>query len=130
MSNVQQLNYDGWLADDPVMRYLANGTPVTNFRIGSSRSYKTKNGDQKKETTWLKVAVWGNQAEYINEHTRKGTRVFVEGRLRPAENGSPEIFTLNNGNPAASYEVTARNVTILEGGVWDSQSEEDEPEEW
>ena len=128
MSNTQLLVYDGWLADDPEMRFINNGTAVTNFRIGSSRQYKKSNGELQKETTWLKIAVWGAQAEYVKAHCKKGTRVLVEGRLRPGENGSPETFQLSTGGYGASYEVTATRVNIISGGVFensDQQSSDD-----
>ena len=127
MSNVQMIIYDGWLVDKPELRFTPTGSAVANFRMGSSQIYRDKNGEQKKVTTWLKVAVWGANAERIAKHCQKGTRVQVHGRLRPnPETGSPEIFTLKTGEAAASYEINARDVFIISGGVFENRNEEED----
>lgn len=56
---IQNVEYEGYLADAPVMRFLDSGKPVTNFRIGSSRQWKDAKGEVQKETTWLKVTRGG-----------------------------------------------------------------------
>lgn len=114
-TQLQMVIYDGYLVEDPVMRYTPQGQGVTNFRIGSNRNYKTADGTQKKETTWLKVTAWGKLGEIVNQYCAKGSRVLVVGRLRVGENGSPSVYQLKSGDYAASYEVTADNVYILKG---------------
>lgn len=126
MSCVQLVVYSGWVAADPDYRFTPGGTQVANFRMGSNRTYKDKSGEKQKETTWLKIVVWGAQAEYISKYVKKGTQVIVTGRLRPNKNGSPEVFTLKTGEPAASFEITAQNVEILTGGAWEDSSEEED----
>jgi single-strand DNA-binding protein len=114
-NQIQKLEYEGFLADDPEMRYTPAGKTVTNFRMGSNRQYKNSQGEVVKETTWLKVTTWGKLAEIVNQYCGKGSWVIVSGILRVGENGSPTVYELKNGGWGASYEVTANEVRILKG---------------
>lgn len=114
-SQIQMVEYEGYLADDPEMRFTPSGKVVTNFRIGSSRKYKTTAGEEVKETTWLKITAWGKLGEIVNQICGKGSWVIVKGILRVGENGSPEVYPLKNGGYGAAYEVTANEVRILRG---------------
>jgi single-strand DNA-binding protein len=115
-SNIQLVIYEGYLADDPEMRYMSNGKPVTNFRIGSNREYTTADGKKVKETTWLKCTAWGKLGEeVINKYCAKGSWVIVTGILRVGENGSPATYQTSKGDWAASYEITVDKIRILKG---------------
>lgn len=114
-NQIQMVIYEGYLVEDPVMRFTPQGQEVTNFRMGSNRGYKTADGTQKKETTWLKVTVWGKRGEPVNQYCAKGSHVVVFGKLRVGENGSPSVYQLKSGDYAASYEITADSVRILKG---------------
>jgi len=133
MNNLQVMVYEGHLAADPVMRYLADGTAVTNIRIGSNRSYKNSAGKKIEEVTWLKIATWGKRAEFVNQYTKKGTRVIITGRLKPNKDGSPDTYELRNGETVASFEMTVRDIEIVSGGNFDkpaageSEQEDDLP---
>jgi single-strand DNA-binding protein len=61
------------------------------------------------------VNVWGKQAESCNQYLSKGSKVLVEGRLRPDASGSPTVFQRKDGTWGASYEVTADTVRFLSG---------------
>jgi len=124
-SQIQQLQYEGYLAADPEMKYTPNGTAVTNFRIGSNYEYKNSAQEKVKETTWIRVACWGKLAEVINQWCEKGSHVIVMGRLRAGENGSPEVYQLKSGTGwGASYEVTAEKIRIISGKSPDGEPEE------
>jgi single-strand DNA-binding protein len=104
----------GNLGRDPEMRYTPAGQAVTNLSVATNRTWNDKEGNPQKETTWFKVAVWGKQAESCNEYLTKGRPVLVEGRLRPdPETGGPRVWTGNDGQPRASYEITASTVRFL-----------------
>ena len=104
----------GNLGRDPEMRYLPNGTPVTNFSVATNRTYTNANGERVQETIWFRVAAWGKQAETVNQYLHKGSRVLVEGRLVPdPATGGPRIWTRQDGTPAASFEINASTVRFL-----------------
>jgi len=114
-NQIQKVMYEGYLSAQPEMRYTPTGVGVTNFKMGSHRSYTTKDGRKVDETTWLKVTCWGKLGEIVAQYCDKGSWVIVEGILRVNEYGSPSVFTLASGEPAASFEVTASSVRILKG---------------
>ena len=102
----------GNLGRDPEMRFTPTGTPVTTMSVASTRSYMK--GEQKvDETTWVRVTTWGKQAENCNAYLKKGSKVYVEGRLTPDANGNPRIWDKADGTPGASFEVNASEVLFL-----------------
>lgn len=104
----------GNLGRDPEMRYTPNGQAVTNFSIASNRFYRKSDGEQVKETIWFRVTSWGKQAETCNNYLQKGSKVLIEGRLKPDENGGPRIWTTQDGTTRASFEVIANTVRFLD----------------
>ena len=100
----------GNLGRDPELRFTPGGDPVATFSVATSRKF----GD-KDETTWFRVTVWNKQAESCNQYLHKGSKVLVEGRLRPDESGNPTVFQRKDGSWGASYEVTAETVRFLSG---------------
>lgn len=109
----QRLVLVGNLGRDPEMRYTPQGTAVTSFSMATSRKYTTADGQQKEETLWFRVSVWGKQGETVNQYLSKGSKVLVEGSLVGDENGSPKIWTGQDGKPRASFEVRANTVRFL-----------------
>ena len=99
----------GRLGRDPEMRFTADGKPVTSFSVAIDDSY----GETKK-VVWVRVSVWGKQAESCNQYLSKGRQVYIEGRLGH-ENGNPRVFTRNDGTTGASFEVTAHTVKFIGG---------------
>jgi len=106
----QKLIFIGNLGNQPETRYTAKGDPVTSFSVATSRKY-----GEIDETTWFRVSVWGKQAESCSKYLTKGSKVLVEGRLRPDSNGNPTTFQRKDGTTGASFEVTAENVRFLDG---------------
>jgi single-strand DNA-binding protein len=109
----QRLVLVGNLGRDPEMRYTPQGTAVTTLSVATSRKYNTADGQQKEETLWFRVSVWGKQAETVNQYLTKGGKVLVEGSLVGDENGSPRVWTGQDGKPRASFEVRANTVRFL-----------------
>ena len=115
----QKIIIIGNLGRDPEQRFTPDGTPVTSFSVATSRRY-----GEKDETTWFRVTVWGKQAESCNQYLHKGSKVLVEGRLRPDESGNPTVYQRKDGSWGASYEVTADAVKFLSGKA-DSEPADD-----
>jgi single-strand DNA-binding protein len=111
----QKIIVVGNLGGDPEMRYMPNGTAVTNFSLATNRRWNDRNtGQPVDETTWFRVSVWGKRAEVANQYLQKGSRVLVEGRLRPdPATGGPRTFTRQDGTVGASYEINADNFSFV-----------------
>ena len=71
----------GNLTRDPELRYIPSGSAVTSFTVAMNRVYKLQTGEKKEETSFVRVVVWGRMAETCGEYLKKGSPVFVEGRL-------------------------------------------------
>jgi single-strand DNA-binding protein len=97
------------------MRYTPSGQAVTNLSVATNRRYTDSSGETREETVWLRVAVWGRQAEVCNQYLSKGRQVLIEGRLVADENGNPRTWTRQDGSTAASFELNAQTVRFLGG---------------
>lgn len=123
---MQILTIVGFVGDEPQLKYFGDGGAVCNFSVASS-DYAGK--DDPKHTTWFRVSVWGARAEAANEYLKKGSGVVVVGRLKSDENGNPRTFTRKNGEPGASYEVSATDWQFAGGkgsNVADDVEEDEE----
>ena len=98
----------GNLGRDPELRYTQSGTPVTNFSVASNRKWKDKSsGEMKEEVTFMRVTIFGKQAEAVAEHLQKGANVLVEGRL---QNNNWET---ESGEKRSSVDIVADRVHFL-----------------
>jgi len=113
----QKIIIAGNLGRDPEMRFMPNGTAVTNFSVATNRRWTdSTSGEPREETIWFRVSVWGRQAETVNEYLSKGRQVLVEGRLRPdPQTGEPRIWTAQDGTVRATYEIVADTVRFIGG---------------
>jgi len=104
----------GNLGKDPEMRYLPSGQAVTSFSVATSNKYTGQDGQPVDETTWFRISVFGKQAENCNQYLKKGSKVLIEGRLRPdPATGGPRIWSRQDGTPGASFEIVAQTVRFL-----------------
>jgi len=72
-------------------------------------------GETVKVTTWFRCEAWGRQAEICNQYLHKGSKVLVEGRLKPdPKTGRPEIWTRQDGSSAADYNITVKEIYFLD----------------
>jgi single-strand DNA-binding protein len=110
----QSVFLNGNLGRDPELRYTPGGTPVTNFSIATNEYWTDQDGQRQERTTWWRISVWGKQAEAANEYLRKGSQVFIEGRMDPdPETGGPRLWTGRDGQARASYEIVARRIKFV-----------------
>ena len=98
----------GNLGADPEMKYMADGTALTNLRVAATRNYSTREGERKEETEWFSVAAWGKLAEQCSQFLQKGRRVYVEGRLKTRSWDTPE------GEKRYRTEVVAEQVLFID----------------
>ena len=97
----------GNLGRDPEMRYMPDGKAVCNFSFAITEKYKDKTGEQKEVTEWVNVATFGRLAEICGQYIKKGTKVYVEGKLKT------EKYTDKNGIEKIATKVTAEKIDIL-----------------
>ena len=110
----------GRLGKDPEMRYTPGGSPVTTFSVAAGRQWKDGNGDSREETEWFNVVTWNKLAEICNEHLRKASRVYIEGRLQTRQWQDQE------GQTRYRTEVIASDMIMLDGrGPRDGAPDED-----
>ena len=77
----------GNVGNDPEMRFIANGNPVTSFRVATNRYYNTPDGERRQETEWFNVVAWNRLAEQCNQFLGKGRLVYAEGEERREAQG-------------------------------------------
>ncbi|WP_219017714.1 single-stranded DNA-binding protein [Shewanella algae] len=72
----------GNLGQDPEVRYMPNGNAVANITVATSESWKDQQGQQQERTEWHRVVMFGKLAEIAGEYLRKGSQVYLEGKLQ------------------------------------------------
>lgn len=72
----------GNLGKDPEMRFMPDGKAVCNFSIAITEKYKDKSGEAKETTEWVNIALFGRLAEIGGEYLGKGSKVFIEGKMK------------------------------------------------
>lgn len=104
----------GYLGKDPEMRYTPTGQAVTQFSVATSYSYRDHSEEKVETTTWYRVSAWGKMGEACNQYLKKGSRVYVAGRLVPdKKTGAPRLWQRTDGSWGASYELNASEVKFL-----------------
>jgi single-strand DNA-binding protein len=99
----------GRLGRDPETRYTGGGQAVANFSVATDETYRDKNGERQKRTEWHKIVVWGKQAEIAQQYLKKGSLIFIEGRIQSREWQDKE------GQKRTSFEIVATNFRMLGG---------------
>ncbi len=99
----------GRLGTEPEMRYTPSGSPVTTFRVASSRQWKDSNGEPREDTEWFSIVTWNKLAEICNQYLSKGARVYLEGRLQTRSWEDHQT-----GHMRYKTEVVASDMIILE----------------
>jgi single-strand DNA-binding protein len=97
----------GNLTKDPELRYLPNGTPKAELRLATSRTYTT-NGERREDTCYVDVIAWSRTAENVNQYLKKGSKIFVEGRLDYQE------WEGQDGSKRSKHQVVADRVQFMD----------------
>ncbi|MHA1558835.1 MAG: single-stranded DNA-binding protein [Alphaproteobacteria bacterium] len=105
----------GRLGQDVDLKYTTNGNAVGSFSVATTEKYKGKDGNQKEDTTWHNIVVWGKTAELCEQYLSKGRECFIEGRI---QNRSWED---QNGDKKYRTEVVANSVQFI-GGQGEKQN--------
>ena len=108
MAGLNKVMLIGNVGVDPEMRYTANGSAVTTFRLACSRTYTGQDGERKDETEWFSVVTWNKLAETCSQYLQKGRRAYVEGRMQTRSWEGPD------GQRRYRTEVIANTVLFLD----------------
>lgn len=119
----------GNLGQDPEVKYMPSGSAVANVRLATSDSWKDKNtGEQQERTEWHTVVFFGRLAEIVGEYLKKGSKVYVEGRLQTRK------WQGKDGTDRWSTEIVANEMQMLDskgsgggggGGNWDDSGSDE-----
>ncbi|TKC89627.1 single-stranded DNA-binding protein [Trinickia terrae] len=110
MASVNKVILVGNLGADPEVRYLPSGDAVANIRLATTDRYKDKaSGEFKEMTEWHRVAFFGRLAEIVNEYLKKGSAVYIEGRIRTRK------YQGQDGQDRYSTEIVADQMQMLGG---------------
>jgi single-strand DNA-binding protein len=99
----------GRLGTEPDAKYTPQGSLIVSFRVATGRTYKDGEGNQREDTEWTNIVCWNKLAELAQEYLRKGSRVYIEGRLQTrswddAQSGQKQYWT----------EVVAGDIIFLD----------------
>jgi single-strand DNA-binding protein len=99
----------GRLGRDPETRYTSSGQAVCNFTLATDETYKDRAGERQKRTEWHRIVVWAKQAEIAQQYLRKGSLVYLEGRIQTRQWDDRE------GQKRTTTEIVATNFRMLGG---------------
>lgn len=110
MASVNKVILVGNLGADPEVRYLPSGDAVANIRLATTDRYKDRaSGEMKEATEWHRVAFFGRLAEIVSEYLKKGSSVYIEGRIRTRK------WQAQDGTDRYSTEIVADQMQMLGG---------------
>jgi single-strand DNA-binding protein len=107
MGSLNKVMLIGNLGKDPEVRAIPSGVKVANFSIATSESYTDKTGQKVDKTEWHNIVMWRGLAEVAEKYLKKGSQIFVEGRLQTRS------WDDQNGAKRYTTEVVADNMVML-----------------
>jgi len=108
MHGVNKVILIGTVGGDPEVRNTAGGTAVTNFSVATNESFKDRDGNRQEQTEWHRVVVWAKLAEICGQLLKKGSRVYIEGKLHTRQ------FTDGDNIQRSITEIVANEVQLLD----------------
>ncbi len=108
MASLNRVQIIGNLGADPEMRFTANGQAVSTFNVAVNRRYKTRDGERREETEWVRCVAWARLAELASQYLSKGSQVYVEGRMQTRQ------WEDREGQRRYTTEVVANDVQFLD----------------
>ncbi|MFT5666138.1 MAG: single-strand DNA-binding protein [Vicingaceae bacterium] len=123
MAGVNKVILVGRLGKDPEVRHLENGAAVANFSIATSETYKDKSGTRQEQTEWHNIVFWRGLAEIAEKYLKKGSQIYVEGKLRTRS------WQDKDGHTRYTTEVVGDQLTMLGGKTENSTLASEAPTE-
>ena len=119
MAGVNKVILVGNLGKDPEVKYLDSGVAVANFSLATTENYKNKEGDRVSQTEWHNVVLWRGLAEVAEKYLKKGSSVYIEGRIRTRK------WEDKDGNNRYNTEILGDSMTMLGGKPLSDSKTED-----
>lgn len=107
---LNKCTFIGRVGADPEIRYTADGTPVAQFNLATTKSWKGRDGQKQEKTTWHKIIAWRKLAEIIGQYVKKGSLLYVEGELEIRE------YEDKQGVKRKTHEIIINDMKMLGGG--------------
>lgn len=99
----------GRLGRDPETRFTGGGQAVANFTLATDSTYKDRSGERQKKTEWHRIVVWSKLAEICQQYLKKGSLIYIEGRLQTRE------WEDKSGQKRTTTEIVASEMRMLGG---------------
>lgn len=109
MAGINKVILVGNLGKDPEIRVIESGRKVANFSLATTETYKDKNGERVDQTEWHNIVFWGPIADVIEKYLKKGSRIYVEGKIRTRSYDDKE------GVKKYITEIMGREMLMLDG---------------
>ena len=109
MGSVNKVLIIGNAGKDPETKYTESGTAVCTLTMATKHSWKEKDGQRQEKTEWHRVVFWGKLAEIVDKYVKKGSQVYVEGRIETRK------WTDKNGHDKYTTEIVADQMQMLSG---------------
>src|SRR5262245_26865504 len=100
----------GNLGKDPEVKYTPSGVPVAKFSLATNERYKDKGGEWQERTEWHNIVAWQRLAEIVGEYVKKGSKIYVEGRLQTSSWEDKQ-----SGEKKYRTEIIAQDLVLLGG---------------
>ena len=107
MAGLNKVILIGHLGGDPEVRRLDNGRSVANFSLATSENYKKENGEEVSTTEWHRIVVWTPLAEIAEKYLKKGSQVYVEGKIKTEE------YEGKDGIKRKSIKIDGKQMVLL-----------------
>jgi single-strand DNA-binding protein len=111
----------GNVGQDPEVKYTPSGVPVARVSLATNERFKSNNDQWQDRTEWHSIVAWQRLAEIVGEYVRKGTKLYVEGKLK-----TTSWQDRQSGEKKYRTEVVARDLVLL-GSRGDGQNSAEEP---
>lgn len=109
MASINKVMIIGNLGKDPEMKYMPSGDAIANLTLATTENWKDKAGEKQEKTEWHRVSMFGRVAEVAGEYLKKGSSVYIEGKLQTRKWQDKE------GNDRYTTEIVAHEMKMLGG---------------
>jgi single-strand DNA-binding protein len=109
MASINKVMLIGNLGKDPEIRYMPSGDAIANLTLATTENWKDKSGEKQERTEWHRVSMFGRLAEVAGEYLKKGSSIYIEGKLQTRK------WQDKDGNDRYTTEIVANEMKMLGG---------------